>query len=77
MTDQERDDLLLRMDRRLDGIDRRLDGIDRSLKQHGGALEALRKGQDAIRAVMVRDGAAQYHVNQNIEHRVSALEQTA
>ena len=56
---------------------RRLDSIDRKLSEHDGALKALLQGQNDIRALMVRDGAAQYHVNENVERRVTALENTA
>ena len=59
---------------RLDGIDKRLDGIDRRLDGIDSALNALREGQHAIREVMVRDGAAQHRINQDVERRVSELE---
>ena len=62
------------IDKRLDGIDRRLDGIDRRLDGIDSALNALREGQHAIREVMVRDGAAQHRINQDVERRVSELE---
>ena len=62
------------IDKRLGGIDQRLDGIDRRLGGIDSALNALREGQHAIREVMVRDGAAQHRINQDVERRVSELE---
>ena len=62
------------IDKRLDGIDQRLDGIHQRLDGIDSALNALREGQHAIREVMVRDGAAQHRINQDVERRVSELE---
>ena len=70
MTEHQRDELLLRLERKVDGHGERLDRIE-------GALQALLEGQHAIREVMVRDGAAQFRVNQDMAQRLAELERKA
>lgn len=56
------------------GIRGRLERLDRTLERQDGALRALREGQSDIRAVIVRDGAAQHRINEAVARRVPGLQ---
>jgi hypothetical protein len=53
VTDQERDDLLVRLERKVD--------------EHGGALKGMRAELNAIRVVLTGDRAKYYEISERVE----------